>query len=749
MHAEWQQLASAGQLVIALDLDGTLLPFAPTPEEAKLDDATAALIDALATTPGVTLGIISGRPLKLVEDLPPRFPAVAFAAEHGVWRCASGVWEAALKPVTQLDEIEHSLRQLAERHPGALVERKSCSVCLHWRRVAAPHHDAIAAAAEVLVDEWLETHQQLERLPEVEALEVRHRAAHKGSALGWLRSRGPSGAIMLALGDDITDEDMFVSLRDTDIGILVSAQPRRTQAALRLPDPGAVHRFLRWLIDARSVAWREAPVPDDIIVARPPHRSAEPRLIVASNRLPAAPSGGRQREVGGLVSALLPVLAETDGLWLGWSGAERDPGLRLRFEQTESVTRAQFDYPPSWRQKFYAGFCNQSLWPLLHGFASRVRYFDDEWQCYVDANRAYANLVIEAGGTAAKVWVQDFHLMLVGRELRRAGHRGRIGFYLHVPFPSIDVMETVPWASELVAALLEFNLVGMQSQRWRDNFIATVRSLLGSEAETRARDHCRVIPVGIDPDRFADAAATLSPQPHEQRDERGELAGGGGPESSTNGGRGNELGSFEAMLRGRKLILGVDRLDYSKGIPERLEAFARLLERYPEWRGKVSFVQVSVPTRSEVPEYAELRSRVESLVGRINGAYGEADWTPVRYLYRSYDQATLARLYRFAAVGLVTPLRDGMNLVAKEYVASQSEADPGVLVLSKFCGAAERMTLALLTNPYHVDGVAADLDTALRMTREERVTRNAALRVAVWQDTASAWAKTFLATLRS
>jgi trehalose 6-phosphate synthase len=203
------------------------------------------------------------------------------------------------------------------------------------------------------------------------------------------------------------------------------------------------------------------------------------------------------------------------------------------------------------------------------------------------------------------------------------------------------------------------------------------------------------------------------------------------------------------MLSGRKLILGVDRLDYSKGIPERLEAFARLLERYPEWRGKVSFVQVSVPTRSEVPEYAELRARVEHLVGRINGTYGEADWVPVRYLYRSYDQSTLARLYRFAAVGLVTPLRDGMNLVAKEYVAAQDEADPGVLVLSKFCGAAERMTLALLTNPYHVDGVAADLDTALRMPREERVTRNAALRVAVWEDTASAWAKKFLATLRA
>ncbi|TMQ07514.1 MAG: trehalose-phosphatase, partial [Deltaproteobacteria bacterium] len=451
MQAKWQQLASAGQIVVALDLDGTLLPFAPTPEEARLDGDTAALLSALAVTPGVTLGVLSGRPLRLVEDLPPRFPAVAFAAEHGVWRYADGAWQAALPSVPQLDEIERSLRQLIARYPGALVERKSCSVCLHWRRVTAAQHDAIAAAAETLVDEWLETFPQLERLPEAEALEVRHRAAHKGSALTWLRDRGPAGAPVLALGDDLTDEDMFVALRETDLGILVSPQSRRTQATLRLPDPAAVHRFLRWLIDARTAAWGAdamLPAPDVLVITRPPHRS-QARLIVASNRLPPAPSNGRAREVGGLVSALLPVLAETNGIWLGWSGAERDPGLRLRVESADTVTRAQFDYPPTWRQRFYAGFCNQSLWPLLHAFPNRVRFVDDEWQCYVDANRAYAQLIMDAGGTTAQVWVQDFHLMLVARELRRIGHRGRLGFYLHVPFPPLDVFETMPWVRQL------------------------------------------------------------------------------------------------------------------------------------------------------------------------------------------------------------------------------------------------------------------------------------------------------------
>ncbi|HEU0031512.1 MAG TPA: trehalose-phosphatase [Kofleriaceae bacterium] len=716
----WHELVTAKHLVAAIDLDGTMIPFAPTPHDARVDGDAAALLAQLSALPNVTVGVISGRPRDLMDDLPARFPNVVFAAEHGVWRCANGTWEAALPPIPQLDEIEQSLRKLASRHAGALVERKSCSVCFHWRRVHPDQQVAVAAAAEVIVDEWLETHQQLERLPVTEALEVRHRAVHKGSALSWLRNRGPQGATVMAIGDDITDEDMFVSLRETDVGILVAEFPRRTQATLRLPGPPAVHRFLRWLIEARQS--QPSFAPEELIVARTPRRPLEPRLIVASNRLPAAPSADRKREVGGLVSALVPALTETSGIWLGWSGAERDPGLRLRVEDSESFTRAQFDYPPTWRQKFYAGFCNQSLWPLLHGFPGRVRYRDDEWACYVDANKAYGDLLIEAGGRSAEVWVQDFHLMLVARELRRAGHRGRLGFYLHVPFPPLDIFETCPWASDLMAGLLEYDRIGLQCQRWADNFFATARGLLGPDGERRAKDRVRVIPVGIDPDRFAEAAVNA-------------------PETT-------DLGSFEAMLGGRQLILGVDRLDYSKGIPARLEAFAHLLENFPEWRGKVSFVQVSVPTRSEVPEYAELRSRVEALVGRINGAFGEADWTPVRYLYRSYDQDTLARLYRIAAVGFVTPLRDGMNLVAKEYVAAQDPQNPGVLVLSKFCGAAERMNLAVLTNPYHVDGVAADLNTALHMAREERIARHAALRAAVWQDTASAWAKTFLDCLR-
>jgi len=696
--------------VIALDLDGTLIPFAPTPHDAKIDGDTAALVSALSTSPGVTLGLVSGRPRDMMEDLPARFPNVALAAEHGVWRCGNGVWEAALPPVPQLDEIERSLRSLAARYQGTIVERKSCSVCLHWRLVGSAEHAQISNAAEILVDEWLETNGELERLAVVEAIEIRHRAAHKGVALGWLRGRGPANSMVLAIGDDTTDEDMFGSLRDQDLGILVAVEPRLTGATFRLPDVAAVHKFLAWLVEARQRRHVTAPF---LALAQPDAPRGEPKLVVVSNRLPNL-AAGRGKEVGGLVSAIAPALRETQGIWLGWSGLEREPGLRVRLEHGDPISRAQFDYPATWRQRFYAGFCNQSLWPLLHGFLGRVRYVDDEWVCYQEVNHAYAQAIQQVGGDNAEVWVQDFHLMLVARELGKLGHRGARGFYLHVPFMPLDIFATLPWSAEVVEALLAYDLIGVQCDRWRENLVATAKGLLGSDAAVRASKVTRTIPVGIDPDRIAEAASSTAT---------------------------TELGSYETMLSGRKLILGVDRLDYSKGIPERLEAFARMLERFPEWRGKVSLIQVSVPTRADVPDYGALRSRVESLVGRINGAYGEADWTPVRYLYRSYDQDTLAKLYRFADVGLVTPLRDGMNLVAKEFVAAQDPADPGVLVLSRFCGAAERMTDAIVTNPYHVDGVATDLDRALRAELPDRISRNEGLRRVVWADSAAAWTR--------
>ena len=327
------------------------------------------------------------------------------------------------------------------------------------------------------------------------------------------------------------------------------------------------------------------------------------------------------------------------------------------------------------------------------------------------------------------IWVHDYHLMLVGAALRHLGHQGPLGFFLHVPFPPRDVWETLPWHAEVIDALLAFDRIGFHTVRWAENFLG----VLGGDAAIERHGTAAIVrrgrrtttvgvhPIGIEPTVFAptDVDDVLDP----------------------------DVAGLRAQVRGRQLILGVDRLDYSKGIPERLEAYRRLLQLYPRWRGKVSFVQVSVPSRAEVPEYAELRRRVEELVGRINGEFGEADWVPVRYLYRSYPPPVLAQLYRLADVGLITPMRDGMNLVAKELVVAQRPDDPAALVLSRFAGAAEELDAAVLTNPYHVDGVALDLDRALAMPREERQSRHAALLAAATRVTSTSWAEDFLAAL--
>jgi trehalose 6-phosphate synthase len=298
--------------------------------------------------------------------------------------------------------------------------------------------------------------------------------------------------------------------------------------------------------------------------------------------------------------------------------------------------------------------------------------------------------------------------------------------FLHIPFPPIDLLSLLPWAEELIDGMCDYDLVAFHTPDFAANFIRCATGLLGATAGDDAVMHrgrkvaVRAIPIGI-------------------------LAEGW--EEATDAESGEELAALQRALQGRKLVLGVDRLDYTKGIPERLLAFGRLLELYPEWRDKVSLVQVSVPSRADVPDYVEQRARIESIVGRINGEFGEAHWVPIRYLYRSYGARQLGQLYRYADVGYVTPLRDGMNLVAKEYVAAQDSMNPGALMLSRFAGAAHEMRDAVLTNPWHVDGMAHDLDRALRMPLDERKERHAKLRAVVERTTATSWAETFLTEL--
>lgn len=741
MSEYWQQTVTHSTLGILVDLDGTLVPFAPTPEEARLAPATRASLEELAAMPGVSVAVASGRGR---EDLDAMFGAetrVHLFGLHGGWRRQGEVWRPTVEIVAHagLDALVERIGDAVARHRGARVERKGDAVAVHGRRVAPGSKAAWRADLEAALRPWLAAHPGFMRQDGAEVIEVRPASMRKSLAVEWLRRQAGPELRVIALGDDVTDEDMFAALGVDGEAVLVGPPPaRETEARWRLPDPGAAAGFLRWIAAARRGA-AGAPVVLPEPLRHPSRADARgaPRfdLLTISNRLPelrapTLPRDERRRSVGGLVAALEPALAARRGVWLGWSGRDAD-GEATAGVQVDEETRpamAWVDFPGEWREHYYNGFCNRALWPLLHTFPARVQCSDADWEAYRRVNGAFAAAAIDLVGADTPVWVHDYHLLLVARELRRRGHRAPIGLFLHVPFPGPDVLALLPWAPQIVDAMLEFDLLGFHTPEYADNFRQCARRLVGARADGGELVHrgrrvrAAAFPIGIVPESFQEP-----PEPDVVDEVDGLLA---------------------AIAPGR-LILGVDRLDYTKGIPERLLAFRRLLERAPEWRGRVSLVQVSVPSREDVPEYAEQRSLVELTVSRINGDFGDGRWVPVRYLYRSYRRNHLAMLYRAAHVGYVTPLRDGMNLVAKEYVAAQEPDDPGVLLLSRFAGAAAELRDAVLTNPWHVDGMAADLDRALRMPQGERIERHRRLLQAVERTTAITWARDFIDALEA
>ena len=457
------------------------------------------------------------------------------------------------------------------------------------------------------------------------------------------------------------------------------------------------------------------------------------RLVVVSNRVPQPPSlandqRARDRPVGGLVSALGPAMTGQGGLWFGWSGrtSTRRPEPTLDVSSFGPVSLATVDLSDDDVSLYYTGFSNRTLWPLLHSFPERVIIRPDTHRTYRRVNRRFAESLYPVLQSDDLVWVHDYHLFYLGQELREMGWRGRIGFFLHVPFPASDIFSILPWAPQILAALSSYDLVGVQTERYLHNLTDTISTQLGASVSDRVFSYeggstrLGVYPIGIESDFFTEAAQAPS---------RG-------------------LAESLSISAGHRIILGVDRLDYTKGIPERLRTFERLLDHHPSVRGNVTLVQISSPSRTRVPEYRQEKEKVEGLVGQINGRYSEGGWVPIRYLYRTYPHFELAQLYRNADVCMVTPLRDGMNLVAKEFVASQGDR-PGVLVLSKFSGAASSMTEALVVNPYDIDGTADAINQALRMPLSERRTRWEALAKRVSEDTAVAWGNLFRADLAS
>jgi trehalose 6-phosphate synthase/phosphatase len=460
------------------------------------------------------------------------------------------------------------------------------------------------------------------------------------------------------------------------------------------------------------------------------------RLLLVSNRLPvtihyeAGTDPTLARSAGGLATALARPHAERDSLWIGWPGAAvRSAALRQHLER-----RLRDDYRcvPVFLsaqniQRYYDGVSNRALWPLLHFFQAQVRYDEVEWEAYVQANQRFCEVIVREARGDECIWVHDYHLFLLPAMLRRHLPEARIGFFLHTPFPPPELFRILPCRDALLEGVLGADVIGFQTFGYRQNFLGAVYRVLGLEATTGVLAYAGrqvvsgIYPISVDPAPFLEAL---------QAD----------PATAT------ELRQLEESVGRRKLLLGMDRLDYSKGIPERLRAYQWLLAEHPEWREQVVLLQVSVPSREKVLAYQEVRREVDALVGEINGTYGTTTWTPVQYLYRNLPFPAICALLRRADVALVTPLRDGMNLVAKEYVVCQAQR-PGALFLSEFAGASAELGEAFFVNPYDPRGMAARLHDVLSLPEDVLAERMQVMHTRVCTHTVHVWSQQFLATL--
>jgi trehalose 6-phosphate synthase len=461
------------------------------------------------------------------------------------------------------------------------------------------------------------------------------------------------------------------------------------------------------------------------------------RLVVVSNRV-SVPSGDGAKRAGGLEVALRPALQHNGGVWLGWSGKVGPAGqLETRAVRHKNVEYVVTDLANDDFQEYYNGFANRVLWPILHYRLDLAEFARRDLSGYFRVNDHFATELEKFIEPDDLIWVHDYHLIPIADAMRRRGHGNRIGFFLHVPFPPPEILTSLPRHEQLIPLLMQYDVVGFQTQGDAGNF---VRYLISECNQTR---EMRVF-------ESADGQTTLSLNGQQTR--IGSFPVGVEPRGFQRLARRNVrsplVHELVASLGGRDLVIGVDRLDYSKGLIQRLDAFDIFLANHSDWIGKVTYLQITPKNRSEIPEYAELAEATGSAAGRINGKYGEVSWTPIRYVNRVYSRSVLAGLYRTARVGLVTPLRDGMNLVAKEYVAAQDPEDPGVLILSRFAGAAVDFRRALLVNPYDAESVAGALAQALAMPLEERRARHEALLAKVYEYDVDRWQREFLAALR-
>ncbi|HZA14203.1 MAG TPA: bifunctional alpha,alpha-trehalose-phosphate synthase (UDP-forming)/trehalose-phosphatase, partial [Myxococcaceae bacterium] len=459
-----------------------------------------------------------------------------------------------------------------------------------------------------------------------------------------------------------------------------------------------------------------------------------PRLLLVSNRLPVTLKfDGRAVDVcpspGGLATGLKGPHQQSGGQWIGWPGdvSLLDEAQRRELDaRLEGLQLVPMHLTPAEVNSYYEGFSNRVLWPLFHYLLDRIPLHSRDWEAYRKVNERFAEIVARHYRKGDLIWIHDYQLLLLPRFLRERLPDARIGFFLHIPFPSSEVFRILPWREALLEGLLGADLIGFHTLQYVRHFANSLSRVLGFGAEVdrvmyRGREiRLGAFPMSVDAAAFAKLAES--------------------PEVIA------QVQDIRRHAEGQRILLGVDRLDYTKGIPRRLLALERLLEREPRWRGKLRLIQVAVPSRTKVDAYEAFRHQVDELVGRINGAYGTIGSTPIHYLYQSFSEKELTAMYRAADVMLITALRDGMNLVAKEFVAARTDED-GVLVLSEFAGAAAELGEAVMVNPYDVDNLANALRQALSMPEEERKLRMRTLRHRVAEFDVHRWAHTFISSL--
>lgn len=468
------------------------------------------------------------------------------------------------------------------------------------------------------------------------------------------------------------------------------------------------------------------------------------RVIIVSNRLPVSihlrdDEVDLTPSVGGLATGMKAIYKTYDGIWIGWPGVMLDDldkrqvidiGQKLKTERCVPVYLNQEDL-----DHYYFGFSNQTIWPLFHYFTQYTEYNRDYWEAYKRVNQQFADVILQYIQPGDTLWVHDYHLMLLPALLREKHPDLNIGFFLHIPFPSYEVFRICPWRSEIIEGLLGADLIGFHTYDYERHFLSSVRRLLGHDIEfnqiTVGQRIVKVdaFPMGIDYEKFSQAA--IAGQQRSVKD-KSEVQ--------------REIERHLLNNEDLKLILSIDRLDYSKGIPNRLHAYEHFLEKYPGYLGKVTLVMLCVPSRDSVAEYKMMKSEVDELVGRINGKYASIEWSPIWYFYRSMPLENLVDLYNASEIALITPVRDGMNLVAKEYIASKTD-QKGVLILSEMAGAAKELSEALIINPNNVDEIADAIKTAYEMPVDEQIDRNAFMQERIKRYNIEKWAVDFMASL--